>query len=294
MSKSDEKKQGVDTPQTRSSSYTLAYEDDVFLQRDELRAVRLQIELLKPDLILEEKNIRSTIVVFGSARAPSPERAEETYAASVKAAALLHDEKERTLALRRAERVRARTRYYDEARNFARIAAENAHANAELNFVIATGGGPGIMEAANRGAAEAGALTIGYNISLPHEQAPNPFITPELCFQFHYFALRKMHFLMRAKALVIFPGGFGTLDELFETLTLIQTGKIEPMPVLLFGRDYWSRIVNFEVMVEEGVIEPCDLDIMTYVESASEAWEFIDQFYDDPGARPPLMRCSPI
>ena len=294
MNKADDKKVRSETPQTRSPSYALAYDDDTFMRRDDLRAVRLQLELLKPDLILDENNIRSTIVVFGSARVPSPEHAESAYEKAVRAADELQDENAKALAIKRAGRVRARARYYEEARRFARIASENAHANTELDFVIATGGGPGIMEAANRGAADAEAVSIGYNISLPHEQSPNPFITPALCFQFHYFALRKMHFLMRAKALVIFPGGFGTLDELFETLTLIQTGKIEPMPVLLFGREYWSRVVNFEAMVEEGVIEPSDLDIITYVESAEAAWELIDTFYDEPGAKPPLMRCSPI
>lgn len=294
MNKEGYEQKVLKTPQTQSESYALAYEDDVFLRRDELRAVRLQLELLKPDLVLDENNICSTIVVFGSARAPSPEQAEQVYADARREAEAITDGKEKALALTRADRIRARARYYEEARKFAEIASDSARNNADLNFVIATGGGPGIMEAANRGAADAGAVSIGYNISLPHEQAPNPFITPALCFQFHYFALRKMHFLMRAKALVIFPGGFGTLDELFETLTLIQTGKIDPMPVLLFGRDYWNRIVNFEAMVEEGVIEPADLDIITYVESASEAWGFIDNFYDEPTARPPLMRCSPI
>jgi len=281
-------------PQMEAPSFRLSFEDDEFLRRDELRAVRLQLELLKPDLILEEKQIYSTIVVFGSARVPRPEDAEEAFREAERIAASTPDEDRRKRALRRAERIRERRRYYEEAQAFGRIVSEATQTNTRLDYVIATGGGPGIMEAANRGAADAGALSVGYNIALPSEQKPNPFITPDLSFQFHYFALRKMHLLMRAKALVIFPGGFGTLDELFETLTLIQTGKIHAMPVLLFGQDYWDRIVNFEAMVDEGVIAESDLDIITYVESAAEAWELIDAFYEERDAPPPLMQTWPI
>jgi len=242
-----------DTPQTRSPSYRLAFADADFLVRDELRPVRLQLELLKPELALQEADIESTIVVFGSARAPSPEDPSGD-----------------------PERVRD----YEEARRFARLMAEREHSSG-LRSVIVTGGGPGIMEAANRGAREAGARTVGLNIVLPHEQAPNPYITPELSFQFHYFAIRKMHFLMRARALVCFPGGFGTMDELFETLTLIQTGKIIPIPVLLFREAWWRRIVDFEALVEAGMIAPTDLDIFHFVESADEASALIDRFYGE-------------
>lgn len=294
MNKDDKPGATYPSPQSDAPSFRLGFEDDDFLRRDELRAVRLQLELLKPDLILEENNISSTIVVFGSARVPKPEDAEASFLEAEKLAADAPDDEARRRAMRRAERTRERCRYYEEARAFGRIVSEEAQSNTRLDYVIATGGGPGIMEAANRGAMDAGALSIGYNIALPREQQPNEFITPELCFQFHYFALRKMHFLMRAKALVIFPGGFGTLDELFETLTLIQTGKITAMPVLLFGEEYWRRIVNFEAMVEEGVIEEADLNIITYVESAEEAWGLIDAFYEKRDALPPLMQNSPI
>ncbi|UCH73987.1 MAG: TIGR00730 family Rossman fold protein [Rhodospirillales bacterium] len=243
-----------DTPQTRSPSYRLAFADPDFLLREDLRPVRLQLELLKPELALQEADIVSTIVVFGSARTPPREgpAADE------------------------------RMRDYEEARRFARLMSERERNNG-LHSVIVTGGGPGIMEAANRGARESGARTIGLNIVLPHEQAPNPYITPELSFQFHYFAIRKMHFLMRARALVCFPGGFGTLDELFETLTLIQTGKIEPIPVLLFREAWWRRIVNFEAIAEAGMIAPEDLEIFQFVETAEAACDLIDAFYGKAG-----------
>lgn len=294
MNKDDKPNKHSATPQTQAASFRLGFEDDDLLRRDELRPVRLQLELLKPDLILEDKNIESTIVVFGSARVPTPKEAEEKFQEAERCARAAPGDELCAGALRRAARVRDHCRYYDEARSFGRIVSEATQSDTRLDYVIATGGGPGIMEAANRGAADAGALSIGFNIALPREQQPNDYITPELCFQFHYFALRKMHFLMRAKALVIFPGGFGTLDELFETLTLIQTGKIGAMPVLLFGQEYWRRIVNFEAMVDEGVIEQEDLDIITYVESAREAWDLIDAFYEKRDALPPLMRSSPI
>ncbi len=241
-----------DTPQTRSPSYRLAFADPDFLLREDLRPVRLQLELLKPELALQEANIVSTIVVFGSARTPP----QDGPAAG------------------------ERNRDYEEARRFAQMMSEREPSNG-FRSVIVTGGGPGIMEAANRGAREAGARTIGLNIVLPHEQAPNDYITPELSFQFHYFAIRKMHFLMRARALVCFPGGFGTLDELFETLTLIQTKKIEPMPVLLFREAWWRRVVDFEAMAEAGMIAHEDLEIFDFVESAEAACDLIDRFYTD-------------
>lgn len=247
-----------ETPQTRSPSYRLAFADEDFLLRDELRPVRLQLELLKPELALQAEEIESTIVVFGSARVSSAEDAAAGSAAG------------------RAERVED----YETARRFAHLVSSRPRRNG-LQNVIVTGGGPGIMEAANRGAHEAGARSVGLNIVLPFEQAPNAFVTPELSFQFHYFAIRKMHFLMRARALICFPGGFGTLDELFETLTLIQTGKIVPIPVLLFREAWWRRIVDFEALADDGMISRTDLDIFKFVESAEEALATIDAFYGD-------------
>ena len=265
-----------DTAQTRSPSYRLAYTDDDFLLRDELRPVRLQLELLKPDLLQQEHGIHSTVVVFGSSRIPD----EET--------AIARLEKARALALaapadqglarkvKIANRVVANARYYDEARKLARLITEDSK---HCELVVVTGGGPGIMEAANRGAADAAGLSIGLNIVLPFEQQPNAYITPELCFQFHYFAIRKMHFLKRARALVACPGGFGTLDELFETLTLIQTRKIKPVPILLLGSEYWQGIINFELMVEEGTVDEQDLALFKFVDSADEAWQVIKAYY---------------
>jgi uncharacterized protein (TIGR00730 family) len=258
------------TPQTQSPSYRLAFRDTDFLLRQELRPVRFQLELLKTEMLLDEAQIGSTLVCYGSARIPSPEQAE----AALNTA---------TTPERRAvvERLVAKAHYYEEARKLARKASECALVeNGMRQFVVCSGGGPSIMEAANRGAAEVGADSIGLNIVLPHEQAPNTFVTPELSFQFHYFALRKMHFLLRARAVAVFPGGYGTMDEFFELLTLIQTGKIRPMPILLFGADYWSRIVNFEAMAEEGVINPEDTALFTPVETAEEAWAEIVKFYD--------------
>jgi len=258
------------TPQTRSPSYRLAFRDTDFLLREELRPIRFQLELLKPEMLLEEAGIGSTLVVYGSARIPSPEQAQA-----------LIDAAETPERRKVAERLAAKSRYYEEARKLGRIASECAPAeNGKRQFVICSGGGPSIMEAVNRGAAEAGAESIGLNIVLPQEQAPNRYVTPHLSFQFHYFALRKMHFLIRARALAAFPGGFGTLDEFLETLTLIQTGKMKPIPILLFGREFWSRIVNFDAMVEEGVISPEDTKLFHWVETAEEGWAKIVEFYD--------------
>jgi uncharacterized protein (TIGR00730 family) len=264
----------IDSAQCRSSSYTLAYQDVDFLLRDELRAVRLQVELLKPELILKEQHIESTIVIFGSARIPDPEKAEAQLVAVQ--AEYRKNSTDRELARRvdAARKALDNSKYYDEARKLGNLISRNT---VKDRWVVVTGGGPGIMEAANRGAHEAGVPSIGMNIVLPFEQAPNPYITPDLSFQFHYFAIRKMHLLMRAKSLVVFPGGFGTLDELFETLTLIQTKKVSPIPVLLFGRSFWQRIVNFEALVEEGTISSKDLALFTYVETAEEAWEIISK-----------------
>jgi len=265
-----------DTIQTRSPSYRLAYTDEEFLLRDELRPVRLQLELLKPDLLQEENGIHSTVVVFGSARIPDRETARKRLSdAEVLASASPSDmELARKVAV--AKRILSNAGYYDEARKLGRLITEESK---ECELVVITGGGPGIMEAANRGAADADGLSIGLNIVLPFEQQPNAYITPELCFQFHYFAIRKMHFLKRARALVACPGGFGTLDELFETLTLIQTKKIKPVPILLLGSEYWKRIINFDAMVEEGMISGHDLTLFQYVESADEAWRKIKEYY---------------
>ena len=252
------------------SAYQLAFTDTDFLLRPELRPVRMQLELLKPELMQQAQGIESTIVIFGSARIPSQEQAE----AQLAEARAAGDE----AALRRAERLLGMSHYYEEARRFARIVTERSrHWNVPL--VVCTGGGPGIMEAGNRGAHEVGGKSIGLNIVLPHEQFPNPYITPSLCFQFHYFALRKMHFLMRSVALVCFPGGFGTLDELFETMTLMQTGKCRRRPILLFGRDFWSRLINFDLLIDTGMISPGDTSLFHFVESAEEAWDILARDY---------------
>lgn len=274
-----EAEQQVDTPQSLSPSYRLAYRDTDFLLRDELRPVRLQLELLKPELILNEQAIETTIVVFGSARIAAPEVAAARLEAARDDLARAPEDPEARRRVHLAERANERSRYYAEAREFARLVSERCQTPERRDFVVVTGGGPGIMEAANRGAHDAGAVSIGLNIVLPMEEVPNVYTTPELCFQFHYFALRKMHFLMRARALVLFPGGFGTLDELFDALTLIQTGKIKPMPVLLFGRSYWRRIIDFEAMADEGVISEADVDLIQFVETAEEAWQRIRDHY---------------
>ncbi len=266
------------SPQTASDSYRLAFADMDFLLRDELRPVRLHLELLKPELALEEAGIVSTVVVFGSTRTPEPALAREALARAEEALARDPDNVAARADVVRAQRLVARSRYYEEARRFARLASEAGRQIGPGKLVVVTGGGPGIMEAANRGADDVGAESVGLNIVVPFEQVPNRYITPKLTFQFHYFAIRKMHFLLRARALVCFPGGYGTMDELFETLTLIQTGKIKPFPVLLFGRDWWSRIINFEAMVEEEVISPDDLQIFRFVETAEEAWAVIEQW----------------
>ncbi|MCW8934310.1 MAG: TIGR00730 family Rossman fold protein [Gammaproteobacteria bacterium] len=269
-----------DTPQTRSESYRLAYSDEDFMLREELRPVRLQLELLKPELLQKENNILSTIVIFGSARIPDYETAVQRLK---KAEALAEsDITNETLArkVKIAKSILEKSRYYDEARELARLITLNSQQDEKCDHVVITGGGPGIMEAANRGANDVGGKSIGLNIVLPFEQEPNPYITPELCFQFHYFAIRKMHFLKRARALIVCPGGFGTLDELFETLTLIQTKKIKPFPILLLGSKYWHRVINFDVLVEEGTVDESDLDIFEYVDSAEQAMTAIREFYD--------------
>ena len=267
------------TPQTLSKSYRLAFTDTEFLLREELRPVRLQLELLKPELELLARRIESTIVIFGSARILEPAVARARREAAEAAAAATSKDAKLAWAAELARKLERRSRAYEEARRFAELVSSARRPDGSQRYVIVTGGGPGIMEAANRGAFEAGALSIGHNIVLPHEQAPNPYITPELCFQFHYFALRKMHLTTRARALVVFPGGFGTLDEMFELLCLIQTGKARPMPVLLFDEVYWRRVIDFGFLAEEGVIDPHDLSLFRFVETAEQAWDLIQAHY---------------
>ncbi len=258
-----------------ADAYRLAFADPEFLLRRETRGLRIQLEMLKPDLDQAAQGVENTVVVFGSARFPSPEDAS----AALKAAKASGDAK----ALALAERHVRNAKHYDNARLFARlVAGYSARKPLKDRLFICTGGGPGIMEAANRGAFEMGAPTPGLNIALPHEQRANPYVTPSLSFKFHYFATRKMHFMMRAKALVAFPGGFGTLDELFEVITLVQTRKAKPVPIVLFGTDYWKRLINMDVLVEEGAISPEDLDLLHYTDDPQEAWDTIRTFYNLP------------
>ena len=258
-----ERAKGVpDTPQTRSPAYRLAWDDDDFMCSPEMRGVRLQLEMSKPAMALDEAGVESTVVMFGGARIPEP--GGEAWAAK-------NEVQKRNLE--------ANAKYYEEAREFARLCSQQSAGSEHKEYVVVTGGGPGVMEAGNRGAKDVGAPSIGLNIVLPHEQAPNLYVTPELCFNFHYFAIRKMHFLLRAKAIAVFPGGFGTLDELFESLTLIQTGRMERVPFLLFGEAFWRRIVDFEALAEEGTISPADLDLFRFVETAGDAWGAIADHY---------------
>jgi uncharacterized protein (TIGR00730 family) len=252
------------------SSYRLAFTDTPFLLREEMRPVRMQLELLKPELVQDEQGIESTIVIFGSARIVPSDVAQRMVADATAAGD--------ATALAIAQRHLAMSRYYDEARRFGSIITQKSK-QLETPIYVVTGGGPGIMEAGNRGAFDVGGKSIGLNIVLQHEQAPNPYITPELCFQFHYFGLRKMHFLMRSVALVCFPGGFGTLDEMFEALTLIQTGKSRRRPVLLFGREFWTRLIDFDLLVETGMISALDLQLFRFVETAEEAWSVLEAEY---------------
>ena len=266
-------------PQKESSSYRLAFEDSDFLHRDALRPVRLQLELWKADTIQREHGVRSTVVIFGGSRVlEDTEARERLEIAEAKSKQRPNDEYlSRQLSI--ARKVLEKSRYYEEARELGRLISARCQKQGACDFVIVTGGGPGIMEAANRGAHDAGAKSVGLNIVLPFEQEPNPYITPDLCFQFHYFAIRKMQFLIRAKALVFFPGGFGTLDELFESLTLIQTKKIQPLPVLLFGREYWERVIDLDCLADEGLISLEDTELITFVETADEAWAAICGFH---------------
>lgn len=251
------------TPQTQAPAYRLAFTDEEFMCRDELRPVRLQLELLKPEMMLDEYGVESTIVLFGGARIPEPAQKDKA--------------RTKTLA--------DLSRFYDEAREFSRLMTLKSMKSEGREDVIVTGGGPGVMEAGNRGAVDAGGVSIGLNIVLPFEQAPNEYVTPDLCFNFHYFAIRKMHFLMRAKAICVFPGGFGTMDELFESLTLIQTGRMERIPFLLFGREFWEKIVNWEALADAGTISAEDLDLFQFVETAQEAMQIIEDWDQNSGRR---------
>jgi uncharacterized protein (TIGR00730 family) len=244
------------TPQTQAPAYKLAFNDFDFMCRDELRPVRLQLELLKPEMMLDEYGVQSTIVLFGGARIPEPAKKKTA--------------RTKTLA--------DLSRFYDEAREFARLMTLKSKESGGCEDVIVTGGGPGVMEAGNRGAVDADGVSIGLNIVLPHEQAPNEYVTPDLCFNFHYFAIRKMHFLMRAKAICVFPGGFGTLDETFEALTLIQTGRMQRVPFLLFGREFWQSIINWDALADAGTISAEDLDLFRFVETAQEAMDLIENW----------------
>jgi uncharacterized protein (TIGR00730 family) len=251
------------TPQSASPSYRLAYVDDDFMCSEELRPVRLQLELLKTEMLLTEAGIKSTVVLFGGARIPAP---------GVEPWAARNETQRRNLM--------DASRYYEEARKFARLCSRHSRSTGYSEYIITTGGGPGVMEAGNLGASEEGAPTIGLNVVLPHEQAPNAYVTPKFSFNFHYFAIRKMHLLMRAKAVAVFPGGFGTMDEMFEALTLIQTGRMEAVPFLLFGTEFWRDIVNFEALADFGTIAPSDLDLISFVETAEEAWAIIARYYE--------------
>ncbi len=263
----------------QSPSYRVAYKDVHFLASRELRPVRMQLELLKPELAFGEQGVRSTIVVFGGTRVVEPAEAQEKLERAQARLAETPDDPRRKRTVARAERIVAKARYYDLARQFGALVSQECQGEENGEYVVVTGGGPGIMEAANRGAYDVGAKSIGLNIRLPMEQQPNAYISPELCFQFHYFAMRKFHFLLRAKALVAFPGGYGTLDELFDALTLRQTGRMQDIPIIMFGREFWQKLIDFEFLADEGTIDDADLDLFHFAETAEEAWELICKFH---------------
>jgi hypothetical protein len=265
--------QPTPVPQTEHPAYRLAFQDMDFLLREDLRPVRFQLELLKPELLLDEAKIASTFVIYGSARIPHPDQADSLVATAA-------TDRQRRVA----ESLKAKSKYYEVARELARLASRQGNdAEGRRHFVVCSGGGPSIMEAANRGANDEGAESIGLNIVLPHEQMPNAYVTPSLSFQFHYFALRKMHFLLRARAVAIFPGGFGTFDESFELLTLVQTGKVAPLPILFYGKEFWKRVVDFGALVEEGVISEQDLDLFKFVDTAEEGWAHVSAWWEKNG-----------
>jgi uncharacterized protein (TIGR00730 family) len=262
-----------------SPSYRLAEYDFDFLKRDDIRHVRMTLELLKTETLLRDNNVKATVVVFGSARIVPQEIAEERLAVAQAALKDHPNDEHAKRAVFRAERVVDKSRYYDAARDFGRLVSTVCQIEGRNDFVIATGGGPGIMEAANRGAFDVHAKSVGFNIDLPHEQEPNPYISPDLCFRFHYFAIRKFHFILRAKALVVFPGGYGTLDELFDTLCLRQTRRMQAIPIILYGREYWDSILDFHKMADEGVVDDEDLKLISYAETPEEAWKIIADFH---------------
>lgn len=262
-----------------SPSYVLAEKDVLFLAEPEMRPVRMQLELQKTEQAMVREGVDSTVVVFGGTQIVPQHEAESR----VKLAKLElegdPDNERLQRAVLRAEKQLGKARYYDECREFARIVSSTCQIDGKCEFVVTTGGGPGIMEAANRGAFDVGAKSIGLNIELPHEQEPNPYITPSLCFQFHYFAMRKFHFILRAAALVVFPGGYGTLDELFNTLCLRQTGRMQAIPIILYGREYWEGVMNLQTLADEGVIADEHLDLVSYAESPEEAWKIISTYH---------------
>jgi uncharacterized protein (TIGR00730 family) len=262
-----------------SPSYSLAQDDRELLTREQMRGVRMLLELGKPEMALQADNIKSTVIVFGGTQIVDRSAAERRLSEARRAAHAAPDDRARGRDVERAERLLSMCRFYDDARKFARIVSIDNQCEDERDYVIITGGGPGIMEAANRGAFDVGCKSIGLNIKLPAEQQPNPFITPELCFQFKYFALRKFHFILRAAAVVLFPGGFGTLDEMFETLTLRQTHRMQPVPIILYGRDYWSKVLDFRYLADSGVIADHHLDLFTYAETPEDAWQQILAFH---------------
>lgn len=262
-----------------SPSYALAQDDRDLLTREEMRGVRMLLELGKPEMALQADNIKSTVIVFGGTQIVDRSAAERRLSEARRAAHAAPDDRARGREVERAERLLSMCRFYDDARKFARIVSIDNQCEDERDYVVITGGGPGIMEAANRGAFDVGCKSIGLNIKLPAEQQPNPFITPELCFQFKYFALRKFHFILRAAAVVLFPGGFGTLDEMFETLTLRQTHRMQPVPIILYGRDYWSKVLDFRYLADSGVIADHHLDLFTYAETPEDAWQQILDFH---------------
>jgi len=264
----------------RSSAYRVAYKDFDFIDSDYARAARLQLELLKTEIGLRHAGVRSTIVVFGGTRIIEPSEARRRLHLAETKMRRHPQEPALRRAVRIARSVEEKSVFYDEAREFARLVSTESQIRGNSEYVIVTGGGPGVMEAANRGAYDAGAKTVGLNITLPLEQEPNPYITPELCFQFHYFAIRKMHFMLRAKALVAFPGGYGTMDELFEGLTLVQTQKVAPLPIILFGEKYWKGVIDFDFLVEQGTIDPQDVELFVYADRAADAWDYIKYFYE--------------
>ena len=264
-------------------SYRRADKDVDFLERDEVRGLRLQLDYLKPELLMQQEQVGHTIVVFGSTRIVEPAAAEERVNSLEKRLQEHPDDRQLQRRLGLARRILANSRYYSVAREFGRLVGESGNGPRDCRLVVMTGGGPGMMEAANRGAYDVGAKTIGLNINLPHEQYPNPYITPDLCFRFHYFALRKLHFLLRTRALVAFPGGYGTFDELFETLTLIQTRKIKPVPIVLVGAEYWRQAFNVDFLADEGVIDAEDRELFWFAETAEEIWDGILHWHEANG-----------